>query len=85
MRVPLTRRVSDPGIDKIHTLKMTIKLKGADPTIAPEPSLAEAKLLARISMMLSRMTGADEPRAIRVKLATVSFHMRSSRHSPVDV
>ena len=54
------------------------RLKAAEPTIAPGPSSPDSKFLPMISMMERRISGADEPSAIRVKLATVLFQMRTS-------
>ena len=50
------------------------KLKAADPTMVPGPRSPALKPLAQISTTDRRISGADEPKAMRDKLATVSFH-----------
>merc|ERR1711962_1344564 len=50
------------------------RLKAADPTIVPGPRSPALKFLAQISMTDHMISGADEPSAIKVRLATVSFH-----------
>ena len=54
---------------------MTSKLKAADPTIVLGPSSpGHPPRLVTVSMTESKISGADEPRAIRVRFATVGFH-----------
>jgi len=52
---------------------MTSKLKAADPTMVPGPKGPASNVKAKVSIMASKISGALEPRANKVKLATVSF------------
>ena len=56
-----------------HTPRMTSRLKAAEPTIVEGPRSPAMNLPVVISMTLSRISGAEEPRAIRDKLATTGF------------
>jgi hypothetical protein len=58
----------------MHTADIMKKLNAADPTIVFGPNIPENNLLLSNSISESIISGADEPRAIRVKFATVSFH-----------
>ena len=54
---------------------MTKKLNDADPTIVDGPSSPGLDpSVYTVSMTLRRISGALEPRAMRVRLATVGFH-----------
>ena len=66
------------GTPETHTAEIHSKLKAAEPTIVPGPNSPASKLFPTISMMLSKISGADDPRAISVKLATVPFHTGTS-------
>ena len=46
------------------------------PTMVPGPRSPARKLLPQISMTESRISGELLPRAMRVRLATVSFHLK---------
>jgi len=53
---------------------MTIKLKAADPTMVPGPSYPGVlPRVPTVSITLSKISGADEPRAMRVRFAMVGF------------
>ena len=54
--------------------EMTRKLKAAEPTMVEGPSSPGLDpRVCRVSMTLSRISGAEEPRAMRVRFATVGF------------
>ena len=58
----------------IDTPEITIKLNAADPTIVAGPSSPGSfPKFVTVSMTESRISGAEEPRAIRVKFAIVGF------------
>merc|ERR1719240_3282 len=73
----LILRVSPGGIATMHTAVMTIRLNAAEPTIVDGPSSPELKPSLRTSTTERRISGADEPSAISVRLATVAFHTRA--------
>jgi hypothetical protein len=64
----------------IEQPEITNKLKAADPTIVEGPSSGgELEMLVAVWSTFKRISGADEPRAMRVKLAIVSFQTLCSK------
>ena len=76
-KTPIERivRTSPAGMATMHTAVITKRLKAAEPTIVPGPSLLAWNSPENASITFSRISGADEPSAINVRLATVAFHM----------
>ena len=74
-------RTSPLGIAITQTPVITSKLNAAEPTIVLGPSFPASKFEPMISMIDRRISGADDPRAIRVRFATVSFQTRTSTSS----
>merc|ERR1712137_99542 len=50
------------------------RLKAAEPTIVEGPSFPLWNPFLMVSIMESKISGADEPNAMSVRFATVSFH-----------
>merc|ERR1719353_512241 len=71
--VPRTYRTSPSGMQYTQTAEMTKRLNAALPTTVAAPSSPENMSPPSSSIMESRISGADEPRAMSVRLATVSF------------
>ena len=63
---------------------MTSKLNEADPTIVDGPRAPAKNRLFSTSMMDSRISGADEPSAINVRLACVVSEKKAGRQWGVD-
>lgn len=53
------------------------RLNAADPTIVDGPSSPAYILFPKSSITESRISGADEPSAMSVRLAMVGFHTRT--------
>ena len=74
----LMRRTSGFGIAKTQTPVITSKLNAAEPTIVLGPRAPALNLLPKISIQDRRISGEDDPNAIRVRFATVSFQTFTS-------
>ena len=63
----------------MHTAVIHKRLKAAEPTIVNGPmGFAGSPRVPIVSSTLSKISGADDPRAIKVRFATVSFHLGTS-------
>merc|ERR1712166_217375 len=57
---------------------MKSKLNAAEPTMVAGPRSPAWNVLATISTTARRISGAEDPRAMRVRLATVEFQTSTS-------
>mmetsp|Transcript_30969 Transcript_30969/g.82274 ORF Transcript_30969/g.82274 Transcript_30969/m.82274 type:complete len:237 (+) Transcript_30969:2169-2879(+) len=64
---------SPSGMAPMHTAIITNRLKAALPTMVDGPKSPLKKLLLSNSITLSKISGALEPSAMRVRLETVAF------------
>ena len=75
-------RVSPSGSAVTHTAMMMKRLKAAEPTMVDGPRSPEKKSAPTISMIDSNISGADEPSAMSVRLATVAFQTLTGTSTP---
>mmetsp|Transcript_102799 Transcript_102799/g.209504 ORF Transcript_102799/g.209504 Transcript_102799/m.209504 type:complete len:306 (+) Transcript_102799:830-1747(+) len=67
-------RLSPSGIATMHAAMITWRLKAAEPTIVEGPRSPLWNPFLPVSTTDKRISGAEEPRAMRVRFATVWFH-----------
>lgn len=65
------------GMHTTQIARIISRLNAADPTIVDGPSSPAYILLPKSSITESRISGADEPSAMSVRLAMVGFHTRT--------
>mmetsp|Transcript_53414 Transcript_53414/g.84935 ORF Transcript_53414/g.84935 Transcript_53414/m.84935 type:complete len:201 (-) Transcript_53414:48-650(-) len=71
--VPSTILISGAGMAATQTELMTKRLKAAEPTIVAGPNFPAKYLFPKSSVADKIISGADDPRAIRVRFAIVGF------------
>lgn len=63
----------------MHTADINKRLKAAEPTMVDGPSSpAGSPRVPTVSRTESKISGADDPKAISVRFATVAFHLGTS-------
>ena len=77
MNPSLIFRHSSSGMTYIQIAIIMKRLKAADPTMVEGPKSPAFISLPKVSTTERRISGADEPKAMRVKLETVSFQIRT--------
>merc|ERR1719506_3304233 len=72
----LMTRTSPPPIAMTQIADITRRLNAALPTMqdGPRPSTAGLLMVPTVSITAKRISGAEDPRAISVKLEIVAFH-----------
>jgi len=79
MNTPTSATAFGSSTEGMQIAVMTIKLKDAEPTMVDGPSSpAFYPRVPHVSITARRISGAEEPKAIKVRFAIVAFHTGSS-------